>query len=137
MVGTVWTMALVVDEDDGKASCEDGAGESNLITGDEGTTASSFIHWLAEEPASLASLLEYEADMSNAMRLAMVQVLAFGDELGKNACKSVPIKRAFCRPVCLPAHAAHAFSLQFTANNSEITFMHEARQANRRRWASR
>jgi hypothetical protein len=65
------------DEDDGKAGCKDGAGETGLITGDEGTTASSFIHWLAEDPASLASLLENESDISNAIRLAIVQVLAF------------------------------------------------------------
>lgn len=76
MVGTVRTVALV-DDDDGKANREDGAGEADLMTGDESGTGSSSIQWLAEDPASLASLLENESDFSNAIRLAMVQVLGF------------------------------------------------------------
>jgi len=48
----------LVEADDGKESREYGTGKADLIKGDVGASASFSTQWLAEDPASLASLLE-------------------------------------------------------------------------------
>jgi hypothetical protein len=79
-----------VDEDDGNANQDADAEQAGPTAGGEPGPRSSFVQLPADEPASLASLLENESDISNAIRWAIVHILLFRERLGRNACKSVP-----------------------------------------------